>query len=325
MPTRPLYHLRQNAKSAVLVACGLTWLARWRLAGQASVLNFHGLFQHGTSTGVLDHTLHLSHSTFSAVCRHLAANYRVMPVVEMIHLLEAGQALPRNAVGITFDDGHASNYHLAYPLLKEFGLPATFFLATGFLDGTHPLWFQEVDAAFRASGKTTRQLFQTLEYFKTLPDPEMRAEVAKLGPKMAGQAPSVTLPMSWDQVREMNASKLIDFGGHTHTHPILSRCTVEQQAEEIRKCRDRIQTELGTSPVLFAYPNGRAADFNADTQRLAAEHGFKAAFTMLCARLSTGAQPFAMPRYGNPTSVLETRATASGAFEICKQWRGGGS
>ena len=325
MPTRPLYHLRQSAKSAVLVACGLTWLARWKLAGQASVLNFHGLFKDGTPTGVLDHTLHLPLSTFRAVCRHLAARYHVMPVVEMIHQLEAGHALPRNAVGITFDDGHASNYQLAFPVLKELGLPATFFLATGFLDGTHPLWFQEVDSAFRARGSTTRQLFQTLEHFKTLPDPQMRAEVAKLGPKAVGQAPTVTLPMNWDQVREMKASGLIDFGGHTHTHPILAQCTVEQQAEEIRKCRERIQTELGVSPVLFAYPNGRAADFNADTQRLLAEHGFKAAFTMMCARLGAGDKPFALPRYGNPTSVLEARATASGAFELVKRWRGGGA
>ncbi len=325
MPTRPFYHLRQTAKSAVLVACGLTWLARWRLAGQASVLNYHGLFRDGTQTGVLDHTLHLPLSTFRAVCRHLAANYRVMPVAEMRRQLDAGHALPRNAVGITFDDGHGSNYQLAYPVLKELGLPATFFLATGFLDGTHPLWFQEVDAAFRARGRTTRQLFETLEHFKSLPDPQMRAEVAKLGPRPGGQAPVVTLPMTWDQAREMKASGLIDFGGHTHTHPILAQCTVEQQAEEIRKCRERITAELGSSPALFAYPNGQSADFTPDSQQLLAEHGFEAAFTMVCARLSAGSERFALPRYGNPTSVLEARATASGAFEMVKRLKGGGA
>ena len=209
--------------------------------------------------------------------------------------------------------------------MSEKGLPATIFLATGFVDGTHALWFQEVDALFRARGASTEQLFQTLSHLKTLPDPEMRAEIRQLGSSDAAAGPAVTLPLSWDQVREMKASGLIDFGGHTHTHPILARCSLEQQAEEIRTCRDRITAELGQAPTLFAYTNGGPTDFTADTQRLLAEHGFTEAFTMMPARLKAGSAPHALPRYGNPTSVIEAEAAASGAFELLKQWRGGGA
>jgi peptidoglycan/xylan/chitin deacetylase (PgdA/CDA1 family) len=316
-------NLRQTAKSAVLVACGLTKLARWRLTGQGVVLTFHGICADKTPTGVLDDSLNLPLSTFRAVCRHLAATYKVMPLAEMMSQLNAGQTLPRGAVAITFDDGLASNYHLAFPVLKELGLPATIFLATGFLDGTHPLWFQEVDAIFRARGASKAELYQTFRHLKTLPDPEMRAAITQLGSAANHKAPVTTLPMTWDQVREMKASRLIDFGGHTHTHPILGRCTVEQQAEEIRKCRERITSELGSAPTLFAYTNGGFQDFTEDTQRLLAEHGFESAFTMMPARLTAARARFALPRYGNPTSVMETNATASGAFEMVKRWRGG--
>ncbi len=248
-----------------------------------------------------------------------------MPLPEMLRQLDAGNTLPRGAVAITFDDGYASNYHLAFPVLKELGLPATIFLATGFIDGTHPLWCQEVDARFRARGASREELFHTLSQFKLLPDPEMRAAIAKLGPKVRWQVPDVTLPMTWNQIREMKSSGLIDFGGHTHTHPILAQCTVEQQAEEIRKCRERMTTELKSTPTLFAYPNGGSKDFTSDTQRLLSEQGFESAFTMLPARLATTSRRYALPRYGNPTSVMEAKATASGAFELCKRWRGGGA
>jgi len=288
------------------------------------VLTFHGLCEGSSATGVLDSSLHLPVSTFRAVCQHLKNAYKVMPLAEMIRQVNVGQTLPRGAVAITFDDGLSSNYHLGFPVLKELGLPATIFLATGFLDGTHHLWFQEVDALLKARGASTEELFQTLHRLKTLPDPEMHAEIAKLGSAGVDSPPDVTLPMTWEQAREMKASGLIDFGGHTHTHPILARCSVEQQAEEIRRCRDRITAELGSAPKLFAYTNGGPTDFTADTQRLLAEHGFEAAFTMMPARLTASSASHALPRYGNPTSVLEAKATASGAFEMVKQWRGGG-
>lgn len=318
-----LQQLKQAAKSAVLVAFGLSLVARAKLAGQGAVLTFHGLCADGAPTGVLDDSLHLPVSVFRSVCQYLKASCEVMPLAEMLRQSRAGQALPRSAVAITFDDGLASNYHLGFPVLRELGLPATIFLATGFLDGTHPLWFQEVDRAYTAMNASTPALFDKLGQLKALPDPEMRAEVAKLTTGCSTPHPAVTQPMNWDQVREMKAGGLVEFGGHTHTHPIMARCTVEQQREEIRQCRDRISAELGSTPTLFAYTNGGPTDFTADTQRLLAEHGFEAAFTMMPARLTPGRAAHALPRYGNPTSVLETEATVSGAFEMLKQWRGG--
>ena len=42
---------------------------------------------------------------------------------------------PARALAITFDDGYADNATVAAPILLRLGLPATFFVATGFLDG----------------------------------------------------------------------------------------------------------------------------------------------------------------------------------------------
>jgi peptidoglycan/xylan/chitin deacetylase (PgdA/CDA1 family) len=60
----------------------------------------------------------------------------------------ASGALPERAAAITFDDGYADNFTRALPLLREQGLPATFFVATGFLDGGR-MWNDTISEAIR--------------------------------------------------------------------------------------------------------------------------------------------------------------------------------
>lgn len=319
----------QTAKSAVLVLCGITALARAQLAGQGAVLAFHGLRADGVPTGVLDESLHLPVSVFREICAHLAAKYQVMPLSQMAASLLSGEKLPARAVAISFDDGYASNYELGFPVLKEFGLPATIFLATGFLDGTAPLWFQQVDLAMRAGARLPNKasLAATLAALKALPDDEMRAAVGDLlnqaGSSVSETPPTVTRPLTWEQVREMHTDGLIEFGGHTHTHPILARCSVAKQSVEIETCRDRMTAELGAAPRIFAFPNGGPEDYTPATLDLLAKAGFQSAWTMVSGRSCPGGSIMDMPRYGSPGSVWETEATVSGAFELIRQWRGG--
>ena len=71
---------------------------------------------------------------FDELCRWYAAWFHVLPLDEAAERLQAG-TLPSRALCITFDDGYADNHDLAMPILQAHGLCATFFIATGFLDG----------------------------------------------------------------------------------------------------------------------------------------------------------------------------------------------
>ena len=57
---------------------------------------------------------------------------------EVVAALDGGPALPHDPVLVTFDDGYDDNHAIAFPILREFGVPATFFVATGHIDNGLP-------------------------------------------------------------------------------------------------------------------------------------------------------------------------------------------
>ena len=85
--------------------------------------------------------------------------------------------------------------------------------------------------------------------------------------------------MSWAEVRA--TMRLARFGGHTHTHPILSRVDEPRIEEEIKLCRERIASETGVAPRFFAYPNGQQGDFTPEAKAILVRHGFQIAFTAI--------------------------------------------
>jgi peptidoglycan/xylan/chitin deacetylase (PgdA/CDA1 family) len=60
----------------------------------------------------------------------------VLPLADAVRGAAAGD-LPDRAVTLTFDDGYASVLDVAWPRLRERGLPATLFVVSGYLAGAH--------------------------------------------------------------------------------------------------------------------------------------------------------------------------------------------
>jgi peptidoglycan/xylan/chitin deacetylase (PgdA/CDA1 family) len=335
-------------KAAALVGSGLASFARTRRASETTILAFHGLCEDAGDAEILDWSLHLPVSAFHNICALLAADYKVVSLADLIEARLRRTRLPDNAVVITFDDGYASNYDLAYPILKRFDLHATIFVTTGFLDGEDMLWFQRVDLALGRTRKQlldwtinnkklrlylgTRELRQQslvrlMPELKELPDTDLLGEVDRLEQALEVNTPDVQdlpkplRPMTWDMACDMALSGHVDIGGHTHTHPILARCDSLAMRAEISTCRDRIRAEIGELPAAFCYPNGGADDYTRETLLLVREAGFKAACTSVSGRVTDNTSMFQLPRYGSPESVWEAEATVSGAFETLKEWR----
>jgi peptidoglycan/xylan/chitin deacetylase (PgdA/CDA1 family) len=88
--------------------------------------------------------MEVSAAAFAAQLDYLAENdYRVVRLRDLEDFLAGKRPLPNRAVVITMDDGYASTYKHAFPLLKQHGFPATVFVYTDFIGAKDALtWAQ---------------------------------------------------------------------------------------------------------------------------------------------------------------------------------------
>lgn len=114
-------------------------------------------------------------------------------------------------------------------------------------------------------------------YLKTQPDHRRRRWFQQLLSELGNPPEPDRQMLSWDEVR--STMHLARIGGHTHTHPILSRIDRDGCNLEISMCKQRIEEETGCSPAFFAYPNGRDEDYTQETKNVLRRHGFKLAFS----------------------------------------------
>ncbi|MFC1510098.1 polysaccharide deacetylase family protein [Candidatus Omnitrophota bacterium] len=86
-------------------------------------------------------------------------NYNVISLETLVTAIENGESLPKKSIVITFDDGYENNYLNAFPLLENYGFPATIFIPTdfigkpGYLNGTQML---EMTASVVTIGSHTK-------------------------------------------------------------------------------------------------------------------------------------------------------------------------
>ncbi len=233
-------------------------------------------------------------ATFRWQMELLARHFNVLPLDEAARRLREG-TLPARAACVTFDDGYADNVTVALPILRATGVPATFFVATAYLDGGR--MFNDTLIEFAkavpdgpcdlsavglgthtiASIRDRRALMASLiGHFKYQPAALRLPTAEKLAADAGIRLPD-DLMMSTAQLRALHAAGM-EIGAHTDTHPILARQADDDARREIRRGKDRLEALLGAPVRVFAYPNGRPLkDYAAAHVHMVAECGFAAA------------------------------------------------
>ncbi|MDC6166102.1 polysaccharide deacetylase family protein [Paucibacter sp. XJ19-41] len=254
---------------------------------------------------------------FDAICGWLKAWFQVLPLDEAVRRLSE-RSLPARALAITFDDGYADNEQVALPILQRHGLCATFFVATGFLDGGR-MWNDSLIETVRRSSRTrvdlqgldlplppslaldsTAQRRQAIDgligAIKYLPVEQRQRLCEELAERAAVRLPD-DLMMSSDQVVALRRAGM-QVGAHTVSHPILARLDAESMRAEIAASKMQLEHLLGEPVDLFAYPNGKPGeDYNDTSVAVARSLGFKAAVSTAWGAARADADLFQLPRF----------------------------
>ncbi|MDB4906539.1 MAG: polysaccharide deacetylase [Gemmatimonadetes bacterium] len=269
---------------------------------------------------------------FTQQVRWLARHRIVLSLAEVVELRQAGRALPRRAVHLSFDDGFHNNV-VAAEILATYRVPWTLFaLTNSVLDGYRPWYIRLADAlapARHAVGSATTR-FDLSRYEdknrlaslikQRVLDAPFSSHLSVLDDELGRWKLELPAETRWKfldihQLRQLNAAG-VEIGGHTATHPNLLRCTEDELRNEIVGSADRLAAALGRAVIAFSYPDGR---LDARVRDIVAERFTLAMATHrppLCddifamRRWSVGSLAADLPRALHPMSGILLRARA---------------
>ncbi|WP_348060257.1 polysaccharide deacetylase family protein [Dokdonella sp.] len=207
----------------------------------------------------------------------LKREYTPIRLCDALDCARAGRSLPPRSVVITFDDGYDDNFHIAFPILRELGVPATFFVSTGYIDSGAPYAYDwlvhlfhrtsadrvsipelRIDASIPLDRVERAALAESvLDRIKTLPEARQAAVIRRLEDawSIPRQPHRDCRPMTWDQLREMQSGGM-EIGSHGVHHWMLAQLPHELMLEELAGSRAAIARELGVPARVISYPVG---------------------------------------------------------------------
>lgn len=91
---------------------------------------------------------------------YLGSQYRFVRFGEISLLSKGSLPMSSDAVALTFDDGDLSMYAIAYPLLKEAGVKATFFIVPSLIGQTCYMTWPQIREMAACEGPDGQKLFE---------------------------------------------------------------------------------------------------------------------------------------------------------------------
>jgi peptidoglycan/xylan/chitin deacetylase (PgdA/CDA1 family) len=307
--------VRRAAKAAMagaLCAAGARWVVQSvarRAAGGARVLilSYHlPVPDFAAAARQVLPSLLVSTVTLRRQLQQLAREREIVSLDDACRRLAAPPSPPprRGRVAdvavVTFDDGYAGVHEEAFPVLRDLRIPATVYVASGYIGTAHRLLHDRLFAALAelqrrrllpaaaglapdlqalldacaagGAGSTLDHLIARLSHDRV-------SDIADALERRLGMReqdlPAATRLMAWEELRAMQAGG-VDVGGHTVNHVALANVALSRARAEIEGCRDQIAARLGEPPRHFAYPNGY---YTARVRGAVADAGFASAVT----------------------------------------------
>lgn len=298
----------------------------------AIVLMYHSVSD-GSHDAHVDPGNRLPLADFERQMSFLKQHRQVISLSSLVEQARRGETPPAGTVCITFDDGYLDNLTVAAPILANHRLPATLYLATGYVQRTETQW---ADVLHSMLSRRTMQRLTLPALGLLAADLSSTPQAVKVGKllhrylleaqhdqrthwlleierqlKPEGTMPRLT--MSWNEARALlKQYPLFEIGGHTQDHIDLRTHTDDVAQSQIDGCAADLQRELGLEPRHFSFPYGRWRD---GTRALVIASGWHSAVGAgHDFRIGHKSDRFALPRIEAPVSATAFRFKTSGAF-----------
>ncbi|WP_428429813.1 polysaccharide deacetylase family protein [Pararhizobium sp.] len=248
---------------------------------------------------------------------------------------------PQPVAVFTLDDGYRNNLDHAAPVFVRHGVPFTVFVAGGFIDRTHTLWWETLaDLLERQSGLTfdfgagdetvaldsVQQKQAAFDRFVALLHSINEAtaidRLNRVAQASGIDAFGITAALTLNDagLKTLVENPLASLGAHTISHRSVTRLNDETARVEMDLSARRVEQITGDRPKSLAYPYGFATAVSVRDHRLAASLGFTTAVTTQPGTLSDTVNTAALPRIslnGHFQKAGHVSALASGiAFKL---------
>ncbi len=210
----------------------------------------------------------ISKKNFEKNLSFLGNNYNFISPNELFESLKKN-VLPENKCILTFDDGYRECFDVVYPLLKQKGIPAIFFITRDFVDNTTLSHFNKISLILeRLKSNTHTYIAKQLLEVNSLFTGDLIKDIRKLGLgnielidklgsvleiNFLSYLKEIKPYLSQNQIKEIHDNGF-GIGAHSNNHQRFIELNKDQQLLQINQSLEFVESITHENTPFFAFP-----------------------------------------------------------------------
>ncbi len=263
----------KNAIKQILLRSGLLNMAGHLRGPNAAILMYHSVLDDPRSAELFLGEMGHSRDVFRGQMELIAKKYHPVSLEQIKNFVLGNVDLPTRSVAVTFDDGYRDNYEIAAPILKQVGVPATFYATVDCVQERKLPWPSRLRFMFRTTKRNEwsdaagrewplgnlaereSALLRSCDECCQLGGTMQSDYVSRLEKELDTAAPGESgfLMMDYEQLKGLVSQGHI-VGSHTLSHPNMAYVDAETAQRELIESRQHLERGLGRSVTHFSYP-----------------------------------------------------------------------